>query len=67
MNKENYALLVIDMQLVAFDGKITPPIAHGSQLLCKVSTLIENCRSEDIPVIYLQTCALSGRPGTNRR
>ena len=62
MNKDKYALLVIDMQLVAFDGKITPPITIGSQLLSSVSTLIEYCRSEELPVIYTQTRALSGQP-----
>jgi nicotinamidase-related amidase len=60
--KTSYALLVIDMQLVAFDGKITPPIVDGSQLLDKVSDLIDVCRADDIPVVYLQTCALSGQP-----
>ncbi|NKC01246.1 MAG: isochorismatase family protein [Pseudomonadales bacterium] len=62
MKKETYALLVIDMQLVAFDGKITPPISHGSLLLDKVSTLIEACRSTNTPVMFAQTCAPSGAP-----
>ena len=62
MKKEKCALLVIDMQLVAFDGKITPPIANGSQLLDRVSTLIDACRSARAPVIFLQTCAQSGQP-----
>ncbi len=62
MKKEKYALLVIDMQLVAFDGKITPPIVNGPQLLDNVAALIDTCRSNNIPVIFLQTCALSGQP-----
>jgi len=62
MRNEKYALLVIDMQLVAFDGKITPPIIAGSQLLDKVSTLISICRVEKIPIVYIQTCAVSGQP-----
>ncbi len=62
MKKEKYSLLVIDMQLVAFDGKITPPIVKGSQLLAKVSNLIDICRAEGIPIVFLQTCALSGQP-----
>lgn len=61
MNKQ-YALLVIDMQLVAFDGKITPPINHASQLLDNVSELIRLCRRADIPIVYLQTCAYPGQP-----
>jgi hypothetical protein len=52
--KTSYALRVIDMQLVAFGGKTTPPIIDGSQPLDKVSSLIDVCRAEDIPVIYLQ-------------
>ena len=60
--KTSYALLVIDMQLVAFDGKITLPIVDGSRLLDRVSTLVDVCRVEEIPIIYLQTCALSGQP-----
>ena len=62
MKKEKYALLVIDMQLVAFDGKITPPIVNGPQLLNKVSALIDTCRSKNTSIIFLQTCALSGQP-----
>ena len=62
MNKDKYALLVIDMQLVAFDGQITPPIANGSQILGRVSTLIGYCRSKELPVIYTQTCAFPGQP-----
>ncbi len=50
------------MQLVAFEGKITPPITQGSQLLNKVSALIDACRSKNTPVIFAQTCALSGQP-----
>ncbi len=62
MNKNKTALLVIDMQLVAFDGKITPAIADGDTLLNQISSLIEHCRSNDVQVVYLQTCAFSGRP-----
>lgn len=62
MKKEKRALLVIDMQLVAFDGKITPPISNGSQLLDTISTLIENCRKQHVPVIFAQTSAPSGHP-----
>ncbi len=60
--KSTRALLVIDMQLVAFDGKITPPITNGSQLLENVSSLIAICRTTRIPIVFIQTCALSGQP-----
>ena len=56
------ALLVIDMQLVAFDGQVTPPIAGGGALLDRVEALVADCRARAIPVIYLQTKALSGMP-----
>ena len=62
MKKEKYALLVIDMQQVAFDGKITPPIINGPKLLNKVAALIDTCRSTHTPIIFLQTCAFSGQP-----
>ena len=62
MQREKCALLVVDMQLVAFDGKITQPIPNGPQLLNKVSSLIEACRSTKTPVIFFQTCAISGQP-----
>lgn len=62
MKQNKYALLVIDMQLVAFDGEITPPIASGDQLIVTLSSLISSCRAANIPVIYAQTCAASGQP-----
>ena len=62
MKKEKYALLVIDMQLVAFDGKITPPIINGPELLDAVSNLIKICRDEKVPIVFLQTCAFPGQP-----
>ena len=62
MKKVKCALLVIDMQQVAFDGKITPPIANGQELLKNAAKLIGVCRSIGMPIIYLQTCAVSGQP-----
>ncbi len=55
-------LLVIDMQLCAFDGQITSPICQGDKLLTTVAELISNCREQGLPVIFIQTCALSGQP-----
>jgi len=56
------ALIVIDMQLVAFDGQVTPPITNGARLLERVSRLIEMCRTNAIQLVYVQTCAVSGQP-----
>ncbi len=60
--KSIYALLVIDMQLCGFDGKITPPIEDGDRLLEKVAELIAFCRSNKIPIIYVQHCGSPGLP-----
>lgn len=62
ITKENYALLVVDMQQVAFDGKVTPAIPNGSKLLNSVSTLINVCRDRSVQVIHLQTCGFPGQP-----
>jgi len=56
------ALLIIDMQLVAFDGKITPPIQDGDQVLARCAELIDGCRTAGLNVIYIQTRAASGQP-----
>jgi len=56
------ALIVIDMQLVAFDGQVTPSITNGARLLKSVSQLIEMCRISAIEPIFVQTCAISGQP-----
>ncbi|MFT5208293.1 MAG: nicotinamidase-related amidase [Flavobacterium sp.] len=56
------ALLVIDMQLCAFDGKITAPINDGHILLDTVAELIDVCRSQKMPIIFAQTCAYYDQP-----
>jgi nicotinamidase-related amidase len=56
------ALLVIDMQLCAFDGQITSPICQGDELLVTVAELISSCRRQGLPIIFIQTCAISGQP-----
>ncbi len=62
MDTTRHALLVIDMQLVAFDGKVTAAVANPAMLLQRVSGLIATCRAAGLPVVYLQTCALAGQP-----
>ena len=56
------ALLVIDMQRVAFDDKITPSITNGEQLLERVALFVSLCRREGIRIVYIQTCGVSGQP-----
>lgn len=60
--KSPIALLIIDMQLVAFDGKITPPITNGDRILEQVLETIRIARSKSVPIIFIQTCALDGQP-----
>ena len=60
--KDRCALLVIDMQVVAFDGKVTAPISSGATLLSKVAELIACARAASLPIVFLQTCAVSGQP-----
>lgn len=50
------------MQLVAFDGEITPPISNGTQLLESVLKLATICRQNNIHIVYVQTNAVSGQP-----
>ena len=56
------ALLVIDMQLCAFDSQITSPIRQGDKLLATVAELVGHCREKSLPIIFIQTCAISGQP-----
>jgi nicotinamidase-related amidase len=54
------ALLIIDMQLCAFDGKITPPIDQGADVLARVAQLIAAARATHIPVVFIQHCGFEG-------
>lgn len=54
------ALLVIDIQIGAFDGKLLPSIHLGDDLLSKTKTLIDAARKENVPVIFIQHCAAKG-------
>ena len=56
------ALLIIDMQLIAFDGEITPPIQDGPKVLENVATLAKASRSAGLQIIYIQTRAALGQP-----
>lgn len=58
---EKSALLVIDMQLVAFDGLIAEPVTNGIALLNTVAALIAACRQNRIPIVFVQTCARAGQ------
>lgn len=62
MPQTNLALLVIDMQEVAFDDEITPAITMGDNLLEIVGQLVRGFRRHRVPIVYIQTSAASGRP-----
>lgn len=55
------ALLVIDVQTGAFDGKSTPAIDHGDDLLIRISSLIDAARVAHVPVVFVQHCAHEGQ------
>ncbi|MFA2647902.1 isochorismatase family protein, partial [Bacillus paranthracis] len=46
------ALLVIDVQAGMYTAKM--PVHNGEKFLQTLQELIEKCRSNDIPVIYVQ-------------
>lgn len=54
------ALVVIDEQIGAFDGKLIPPIYMADQLLMRTMKLIEAARNANVPVVYIQHCADEG-------
>ncbi len=59
---QHQALLIIDMQLVAFDGEITPPIQDGAMVLKNAGDLLIACRTAGLHIVYIQTRAASGQP-----
>jgi nicotinamidase-related amidase len=48
------ALLVIDVQLGAFDGVRCPPIARGAELVARVQAAIAAARAAKLPVVFVQ-------------
>ncbi len=60
--KQNTVLVVVDMQLVAFDGVITAPINDGESVIDAAAKLVKICRAAELDILYLQTCAASGQP-----
>lgn len=51
------ALLVVDVQLGAFNGELCPVISGSDQLLANVAHLIDAARTSNIDVIFIQHCA----------
>ncbi len=58
--RDRTALLVVDVQLGAFDGELCPAISGSDQLLANVAHLIEAARTSNIDVVFIQHCAPAG-------
>lgn len=56
MNFKNNCLLVIDVQVGAFDGNKIPALVNGKEILGNIKQLIEKYRSESGLVVYVQDC-----------
>ena len=57
---KSVALLGIDIQIGAFDGKLLPPIHMGDHLLRQMRALIDAARDTHALIIYIQHCAAEG-------
>lgn len=49
-------LLIIDVQLGAFDGKKIPTLVNGATALGNIKKLLRKYRAESSPIIYIQDC-----------
>ena len=59
---QQIALIVIDMQLGAFQGTIIPPISKAEDLLSNISRLIAKARMQDVPIVFVQHSGGKGSP-----
>jgi nicotinamidase-related amidase len=59
---QNSALVIIDVQLGAFESKAIPPIHNGTGLLATIRKLISRARTAGAPVIYVQHNGPAGHP-----
>lgn len=54
------ALLIIDVQMGAFDGVKISPVYGGTDFLSRLKKLVVACRCNDVPIIYIQDCGEKG-------
>ncbi len=54
--KNNTALIIIDVQIGAFDGKKIFPLENGREFLANVMVLLDLFRKSNFPVIFVQDC-----------
>ena len=57
---DNTALVIVDIQVGAFDGIKISPVKNGNQFIKNVVDLIKFSRDRNIPVIYIQDCGKVG-------
>ncbi len=58
--KRPAALLVIDLQVGAFEGMLIPAIDGASELLVRITALVDAARNANSPVIFIQHNAPEG-------
>ena len=58
--KPSTALLVIDIQVGAFDAKLIPAIDGAAELLIRIAALVDAARCAGSHVIFVQHCAPEG-------
>jgi nicotinamidase-related amidase len=56
------ALLVIDVQRIAFDGILFPPIDRPEDLVSNARLLVDAAHDSGTPVIFVQHCEGVGQP-----
>ncbi len=54
------ALVIVDLQVGAFDGARDPPLVDGERLLERVCALLEVARAVGVPIVFVQDCGRVG-------
>jgi len=54
------ALILVDLQVGAFDGIRDSPLTDGEALLARVRGLLTAARSAEIPIVFVQDCGRVG-------
>ena len=54
LDLEQAALLVIDVQCGAFDGRLCPPMPDGDALLAACRSAVDWARQQQVPVFWIQ-------------
>jgi nicotinamidase-related amidase len=57
---KNSALLIVDVQVGAFNGFKIPPVKNADRLIKNIRTLIQVYRENNLPIVYIQDCGKVG-------